>query len=559
MARFSILLFCLAAFASLASLSFAECPNFFNAVKISDFALSKTAYGAGETLEGSLILTNSLDYPLSDTVLTLQVVRRSTAGFGSDVVGEFNVEGKFDLAQRATKRISFSRRLPEGLPPGEYAVQVFAHSGEFNTGGSTLIEDSKCGATHFTLANEKSDYAIIDRSSILLSGYNYNPININSLIEQAPGTNVSLDFNISNNGAAGEIIFSYALYVWDDAKHAQLESLLSAGSIPQDSALAERIRSADAIRGDSQIQMGPNETRQISIPIGVLPSGAYLLEAQVSKGNGRSLLQVRIPVNGGLSGVRFAGVSPFPLVAGQPARISTCFSIITELGMFSPMADTPSESEVQLALYAGSGENSTPIYNDSRVLSLTPAPSDTVFDFTSQAAASDLTLVLKLLLPDGTLMDASELHYSAGSIEQPNVLTVESSVRAGKVNYRISLADPNGKPIQGKVAVTVLDANGTTVESLINTITGRLEGEFAAPEGGYTIEVRESTYGLSATNTNSTPYVLQAPPTTPPVQPPKPTEPLSSVSPASLLLAGVLAVALIVLTLYTIKTFKRKP
>ncbi|MDO8339925.1 MAG: hypothetical protein Q7T16_04685 [Candidatus Burarchaeum sp.] len=560
MAHFSSLLLCFAVFTSLASLSFAACPDFFNAAKVSDFGLSKSTYAAGETLEGSFILANSLDYPLPESVLTLQVARRSAAGFGSDVVGEFALDETFQLAPKASKRISFARNLPQGLPPGEYAVQAFMHSGEFNTGGSTLIEDSSPGATYFTLTDEKPNYAFIDRSSILLSGEPYNPININSLIEQEPGTNISLEFNISNNGAAGDVSLAYKLYVWDAVKHAWLERLLFAGSIPQDSALAGRISSANAIRGSSQLAMSANETRHISFPIGALPSGAYMFDAQLSKGNGRSLLLVRIPVRGGLSGIRFAGVLPFPLIAERPAKVSTCFSVITELGTSSPTSGSPVNAEVRLLLASGTAANGTPVYEDSRVLSLTPAPSDAVFDFTPQEGAGELTLRLMLLTPGGTLMDVSELHYAADNLEQPNVLAVESSVRAGKVTYRISLADAKGQPLAGRVAVTLMDKDNKTVNSLISKITGKMSGEFAAPAGGYVISVRESTYGLAATNANSTPYVLQAPPTTPPAQPPKPPQgPLSSISPFALLFAGVLAVALIALTLYTIKMFKRKP
>ena len=540
----------------LAPLAFSQCSDFFRAAKVSDFMLSGSSYSAGSAINGSLLLENSLDLPLPDSTLTLQILRDSEGAFGRDIVDEFTAEEKFDLAPGASKRISFSWQAPEGLPAGEYSVNAYAHSAGFNTGGVSFIEGLSVASSHFSLANNYPDYILINRTSVLLSNSSYNALNVNSLIEQEQGANVSVEFELVNYGEAGRIVLLYRLYVWDKVKHAELERLAGEGLIPPDSPLAKNILSANAGGGRITLDMGANESRHVLIPIGALPPDAYLLEVRASKNQAHTLFQMRIPVKGDKGAVRFAALSPFPMRANEPAAISTCISSITRLGGPSPLGAEEVDANVEISLRVGEAI----IHSDSREVSHTPSITLSEFNFTPQSDYGDLRLLISILDLDGSLIDLSEVYYADDDFERPNVLAIESAELNGRIRYRLTLTDSEGRSLAGRIVLFLKDSQGNVVETLSSELLGELEGIFQAPAGGYALEAQESTYGLTASSSNSPPYAADRPL---PDAGPRPggTDGAEGGQAPSLLVlaaAAILAILLLALVYHTLKGLKGK-
>ncbi|VVC03097.1 Uncharacterised protein [Candidatus Burarchaeum australiense] len=550
----------------LASISFAQCLESFNAVNAGEFTLSAGTYRAGDTLSGSILITNSFNYSLSASTLVIKVVRDTNVSFGGDVVGEFIAAQNFSLAPMASDRVTITRRLPAGMAPGKYWLTAYVHSGTFDTGGASFMDGMYIGTTSFVVTNDYPDYVLINRSTILLSGQQYAPTDVSSQVEQAQGANVSVSFNLTNVGEAGTVSVTYRLYLWDKYKTLELERLLATGVIPADSALAQRLKNASVVAGITSIDVSANSSTGVSIPIGVLPSDAYLLEIEARKKESRSLLDVRIPVKGPMGAIRFAAVSPYALEQSKPARVLACLSSITEMQDLSEDTTPQMQADLQIALYSGNSTTGTPLYSDSRILPLSPEVSPATFDFLPTANASELTLLLYLYTPDGTtLMDASEVHYAITSSERPPIFKLQSAEAGGMIKYTLSLTDSAGGPLVGNVVIFVMDTGRKTVNSLSTAITGKFEGTFAAPPGGYILEARETTRGLMVNDTNSTPYSADRARNggqngggsgTPGPQPPKPgTEPLSIIT---LIAAVFLAAVLAAFAIYVLKMFKKK-
>lgn len=109
-----------AAFALLLLLSpaFALSPEHFGAVKASEFVVDAQTINAGAVLSGSVVLTNSLEYPLPKTSLILQLVQVDD---GKEYVFEEQEAAKdIALPAGASKEVQFWLALPPGLPAGAY-------------------------------------------------------------------------------------------------------------------------------------------------------------------------------------------------------------------------------------------------------------------------------------------------------------------------------------------------------------------------------------------------------------------------------------------------------
>lgn len=553
----SLILLCLLSFTSLA---LAQCTDIMNAAQGSEITLSSDTYAGGSSLQGSILFVNTFNYSLPDSTLLAKVLRESATGFGSDVMGEFVVAEGLNLAPKATNRLSFSRKLPYGLSEGKYLVYFYLYSAGFNTGGASFLEDINIGSAYFSVKNDNPDYVLINRSTILLSGQPYNPAKINSEIEQQQGTNITLSFNLSNAGSAGNIDVDYRLYIWDKYRHAELKALLAKEVVQSDSDLASHLLLADSLGGTITVSMGANETKEISIPVGVLPTDVYTLEVQAKKNEARSILDVRIPVKGQRGALKFAGLLPFPLTQALPARVLACTALTTEVsGMSLGTSPAPLDAELRVEIRPainGTMTNAT-LFSDLRVISFSDASLASIFDLLPEQNADDIYVTLYLSDLNGTLMDASQLHYSTGTLTKQAVLKLDSSVRAGAIKYAISLSDADGTPLNGNIVIVLKDKDGIMVDSFSSKLLGKLTGEFVAPQGGYVLEAVEGTYGLTATSANSTPYgAKEAPPQVPPPQPKK--EPSQPLSPILTVFVVLLLIGLLALALYTLQIFKGK-
>ncbi len=547
----SLLLFLLL----ISSIGFAQCSESLTSISVKEFTLYDDTLQAGESLEGELLIENSFNHSLFNSVLLLNLEREPVHEFGSEYVGELIVESDFSLAPGATKRSSFSWKLPQALPAGTYSVKAYTHSNGFNTGGISFINSLYAGSVQFTVLNDNPVSFSINSSSLQLSNKSYDYTGIPGFLVE--GENVSVAFNLTNHNSPGNLTMIYRLHIWDEYKHAELQRLLSLGVIPTDSALADHIRQTSLVGGFLSLNMSADETRNVELVLGSLKPDAYLLVVEISKGSYSSLFKLPLSVNGPKRLIRFAGISPYPFADGEEAQILACLSSTTEVGGTTPPL---LDSTLKLKLYSGEFSNGVLLWKNEHNFTLSNPLTAFHFNLSQNIQTNDFSLVLSLLDSNNSLMDSAELDFTPESLEGRNLLKIESRELAGIVYYTVRLTNAEGGLIPGSIAVSLMDVNGTVLETRSAEIRGFFEGTFSAPPGGYSIGVYEITYGLKQNLSNATPYTADQLPYRPPKTPQEPTQPLTQFQTTSpLLLLSVLLILIILGLTYTlIHQFRKK-
>ncbi|MFA6036438.1 MAG: hypothetical protein WC759_05815, partial [Candidatus Micrarchaeia archaeon] len=474
----------------LAAQACALSPEYFSAVKASEFSLMNKTIGAGSVQQGTVVLSNTLDYPLPKTSLILQLVRN--AGESFDVFEEQEVETGISLSAGESKNVSFWIVIPPGLPAGEYELRAYAKSGSFSTGGAPYAANSAMAKAAFSIANENPNYPLISASSLSVEG---QPASASaSPIALSDGSNFTASFEVVNNGPAGTMNVQYSLYYVDEAKHAALQTLREEGAVPSSSAPANALAVAQGQFDIEEIMFDEGQLHTITIKPVALPPGTYLFVAVAAKNETRSRISFQVRAGSGSpASLDFAAIIPLPLARGHPATAVACASPALQ-----EQPDALLPASVDISAYS----SSTPVFSSSSPV-LIGAPSTCAnipFVPDYDAGISDM----RALLYDeaGGLIDFAVAEYPQGMVSPPSAsLLLESNVLGNMISYHAVLSDTGGNPLEGTLELVLRDSAGGIIDSAAIGFSGGVaDGSFAAPEGGYVLEASEKYYKLFASS-----------------------------------------------------------
>jgi hypothetical protein len=413
-----------------AELQLAPCEDWYEygSVEFTSFIVDKPGYNSGDPVVISGRLINNNDFPLVEGSIRIQIVRIE----GGEMIDEFYA--KEDVSLWANESLSFKTtwQMPH-LKAGDYeALVYFSVADVYNLAGVSFLRGMQGAKTPFEV-NSGIELLSFDTNQLKING---EIKDLNSLsAEYNENTPFEITVPIKNDGAASQAEIKYELYSWDDLDGTPLTQY-------------SRQETVDLAAG----------SRLLTYDLPGLRADAYLVKI-TAEGKNRAILKFRLPVIGLKAKSYFAGLSKFPLMEGDEARLFLCFgnSASPLISFSEDINETGPEPEKPLsAALVLKDQNGVEVFRDSIQNAFG------TYGWTSGAAAftpdddyDKVTLVVET--SDGVNIDVEEMTYDYSKFSQDLEIGVEATVSDRTVVVKVSVEDKRGMVQKRRMNIYALD------------------------------------------------------------------------------------------------------
>jgi hypothetical protein len=486
-----------------------ECGDYHKAysVQFENPHAEKIQYAPGDTVKLAFDLKGDVGHPLVEGKVRVQVLWQpgfSMPEYGEDIVDEFFLEQEVNLKTGGSMPMEFEWKIPGNAKAGTYKVALYFYMDSYNLGGFAYIPNMYSASTIFKVENTGTqNFLSFDRGGIMVGDEQYVPTNTLN-IEHEPTEDITITVPLVNEGPATTVTVTYALQMWEDVKHAEINELVSAGEIPEDSLVAEELRKANSLEKTDTVSLPANGQAELSYRVGKLQPEAYAVRITAEARDQKAVLIIRLPIHGIKAIFAYSGIQNFPLKAGSSTDVAACFSITTAstAGYNIYLGDnltegeepepyvSPYETEGTVSLEVlDQGGNSVAI--EEFDLTLTPQQDAVKFSFTADKVLTRATLVSKIYDSDGKLLDMEKTTYDYSRFYGvKKTIDISATGGEGKLDYTVTYLDDMGGDARGMVAVELLDEDGELLDTQMIEVDGTETGSFEGlAEGDYSVMV----------------------------------------------------------------------
>jgi len=442
--------------------------EFSTGVEWNDFFPDRTAYAPGETIAFSYSVKSAMKAPIVEGRERVQIFYDHPQR-GEELLDEFFAPGRLDLLKGDSARREFSWQVPAGAPEGVYTAKIYFIVGQmFNLGGLSLVTYGPPGVpgetTSFEVAGGNASYIYFDKAETTLQSETYDFGDYVPIVEAGyPALHTAL-------GSVGEgksVKVTMEVYAWDDL-------------------------SGTPIKTEEKTVTAGESLTALDYNIPALNPNAYEVRLTAVAGHEKAMLKVRFGVTGSRGRFNYAGITPFPLTAGQEARAFVCMANVAD----------------HESWFNGSGtfrfldQDGNVIFEERfGPVEMPPDPYGLAAAFTPTKAVTKGYVEVTMVDSDGKTVDNQRLEYDLSKFTNIGA-TIELEVKKGTVligediEYTISI-NARGSPISGNVLLYLQEPDGTILEADELQVNGSYSGIVTpSGEGTYTLKAKETTRNL---------------------------------------------------------------
>lgn len=450
--------------------------KFQDGIKFEDFRAEKVLYSPEEEVILSYNLVSKMDIPIVEGRIRVQILYNDEKQ-GEQIIDEFFSHENINLMPQDILEQEIKWKIPSGAKSGEYEAKVYFIVGEmFNLAGLSFVPYGPPGVpgdmTTFNVKNPSAESRIyFDKEETKINNEKY-PFS-SFLLSRNNSETLNIETKLVNEGNnAKEISLSLLTYEWDDLNERSIQTYTVKRIVP----------------------LIANGEAKISYTLPALPSATYEIKFLAEYGEEKSILKLRIPIMGEKGRFIYLALDKFPLKENEKAKIFFCFSNSADyVSNFS--------GKVNVEVLNSDRQN---IFKEESNIEVVGEPLGKVIEFTPSKELTNLFLKANLKDYNGVIHDSVELIYDYSKfLRVPAkfdlILEKDKFNPGDEFIYTIILTDNEGRELEGKVLLYLLDSKGNILfMEEENEIFGSLIDEIDLPDdlGIYTLKARELTRDL---------------------------------------------------------------
>ncbi|MCX6778022.1 MAG: hypothetical protein NT157_04010 [Candidatus Micrarchaeota archaeon] len=469
---------------ALSSVAFAQCQADSPAA-ISNLSTSNYTASQGDMIGFSFVLSAN-QKQINNGAVRVQI--RYMDGWSAvryyPVIDDFYLGEKANLKKGSSQNFSFEWKVPDSASSGFYQADLYLYEGQFQVGDSPLMPQPSL--VFEVLEREygmSARRAYFDTDGIRISGKpGFGRMgSLDTAFED--GEAIYVEVPIINEGPERGARVAYELFDWEEMKNEQLLGVQEGLSGP----LLSAVQGADK-SGSEFILLPANGTRLFWFEFGQLPPATYLTKLTLEWEDSKEFLYIPIRIRGEKADFSYAGLSDFPIAAGQNATVDLCF----QLSAPEP-ADSANAIPAKIRVELGDGGNLLleGIYD----VNLSSSPASLSVPFSPQTLFTKGKLRAEIFSASG-LLDSVSVDFDYSEYYGTKKLSLSTSQWEGGASYIVKLHDDLGFPLGANATLYVINSSDMVVESRNLQFTGEISGYLELEPGQYWLRITTAS-GLS--------------------------------------------------------------
>jgi hypothetical protein len=449
--------------------------EFQNAITFENFQTEKTSYSPGDTVKIMYDLTSNMKAPIVEGFTRVQMFYMDPEK-GEMMIDEFFSSKDIYLMQGDSVRQKIEWTVPSKAKEGEYVAKIYFMVGDmFNLAGLSIVPYGPPGVpgdmTTFQVTNGGNSRIYFDKDSVYLNGEPYAFGDFVPILNTSEAIKIAAD--LVNDGDAKDVELNLKIYEWDDLTKTPIAEYTVTKTVTVET----------------------NGKQNIVFETPPLAANAYEVKFTAASGEEKSVLKIRFGVSGSRGRFIYAGLSDFPLKAGETYTAFVCMSNAADhINYFNGKGTVKLVDENGNVVYSGS-------FGPTEI---SPAPMGLGENFTADKTITKGTLVVELQDSEGKVVDSADLVYDYSKFPNiPAELTLsvdkDSYQKGEMVQYTVDYS-AKGIPLEGSLLIYFIKPDGTVMYTKETAINGQYKGKIkmVGADGTYTLKVRELTHDLVA-------------------------------------------------------------
>lgn len=268
--------------------------------------LSQTVSGTPMTFAGEVKNTNP--YPIVDGQVYVKIFMNGggsdfNSENGSALVDQFSLPETFVLPAHGSKKASFSWKVPDNAPAGDYTAAFFFQTAKrYNLLGLSFTDDVTGNQAHFSVTSDDARGVVFfDKNGVTLNGalHRFAAFPLRFAKDEPITAVVKL---VNPRDETVTVPVTWKLYSWDSLR-------------------AEALKDTKA----ESYQLKPKEVKEISYVAAPIDATVSYLVAEAHDSASKSILDIRF-VRDGIDETRinFPSIASYPLEAGKENTLFSC-------------------------------------------------------------------------------------------------------------------------------------------------------------------------------------------------------------------------------------------
>ena len=452
--------------------------DFQNSVDFHDFHVDKTSYQPRDRVIISYDLTNRMNIPIVQGRVRIQIFYNDS-NRGEQMIDEFFIPKEYNLMKMDSIPQEYFWYVPDGARSGKYFVKSYLIVGDsFNLAGLSFLPYGPPGVpgkiTSFEVVNSGQESSVFfDRSRTLINNQEYKFLGSPPIFTS--DDSITIETQLINVGPSKDVNVSMRTYVWDDTDEKNL---------------------IDHLTKTETFHIEESETKKIIYTIGNLETNTYEVVFNAESGEERSILKLRLSVEGEKPRFIYFGLDKFPLTE-EETTVFVCFSNSVDYISF------PS-GKIKFEIKDKSGNL---LWSDEADVEIPPNPTGGKFEFIPQDPRRYIVLKGTILDNDNNIVDEQTLIYDYSKFmnikRNFEIKTDKSSYKSGEImTYTVIYTDEFNDPLDGDVVIYLLNPEDEVVYAHTHLIHGSFSNQIELTgEGIYKLRAIEKERDLKVEKT----------------------------------------------------------